>query len=308
MLGKGVAADLMRKEPDAMSEPLVGEPPRYGARRFEGRVVFVTGAARGQGRSHAVRFAEEGADVIAIDICRQIDSTSLQLASEEDLRETGCLVEAAGGRVHTAVADVRDLEQVEAAFTEGSERLGPVDTVVANAALVGPPRSFWEIPPETWRDVIDTGLTGVWHTVRVAIPQMLAHGKGGAIVLVNSAAGLQGYAGLADYVAGRHGCVGLMRSMAQELGPHKIRVNSVHPSNVNTPMFVNPTIRERFAPGLDDPTDADFERAARVMHLLPVGWVEPGDISAGVMWLASDEARYVTGATLSIDAGAMAKS
>lgn len=277
--------------------------------RFSGKTVFITGAARGQGRAHALRFAAEGANVVAIDMCKKVDTSYLEASTVDELDETRKLAEDLGAEVLTSQLDIRDSAALQLVVSEALERFGSIDVVVANAAIVSNTVPFWEIEEQAWRDVVDTNLTGTWLTMRAIVPSMIEAGKGGSLIIINSAAGLQGYPGLADYVASKHGGVGLMRTMAQELGQYEIRVNSIHSSNVKTPMYVNATTKGLFAPGLgDDFTEEELERASRPMHLLPVGWVLPDDISNAVLWLASDESRYVTGATLPVDAGALAKN
>jgi SDR family mycofactocin-dependent oxidoreductase len=264
--------------------------------KLEGKVVFITGAARGQGRSHAVRLAAEGADIIAVDICRQIDSVSYPMATPEDLDQTVKEVEALDRRIVARQADVRDEAGLKAAFDAGVAELGPVDIVLANAGIA--PMSMNEIH-QAWQDVIDVNLTGVFNTVETAIPSMIERGQGGAIVLTSSTAGINGIGGPTrgglGYTAAKHGVVGLMRSYANTLAPHSIRVNSVHPTGVRTPMVVNDVMAEFLA--------ADPSLSQAMANALPVDMVEPLDISNAILWLVSDDARYVTGVTLPVDAG-----
>lgn len=264
--------------------------------KLDGKVAFVTGAARGQGRSHAVRLAEEGADVIAIDICRQIDTVGYDMSTPDDLAETVRQVEALDRRIVAREADVRDGAAVRAALATGEAELGPVDIVLANAGIA--PMSP-DPRPEEWQDVLDVNLTGVYNTVEAARGGMVERGAGGAIVLTSSTAGINGIGGDSPgglgYTAAKHGVVGLMRSYANILAPHSIRVNSVHPTGVRTPMIVNP-IMERFI-------SADPAMGQHMMNALPVDMVEPVDISNAIVWLVSDDARYVTGVTLPVDAG-----
>jgi (+)-trans-carveol dehydrogenase len=267
--------------------------------RMQGKVVFVTGAGRGQGRAHAVRFAEEGADIIAADICENLSTVPYHLSREDDLRETGALVRALGRRAVTRVADVRDYESLAAALAEGVAELGSVDVVIANAGIV----SFGavgELPEQSWQDVIDVNLTGVFHTCKAAIPHL---SDGGSMVLTSSVAGLKGFANCGHYVAAKHGLVGLMRTLATELAPRRIRVNSVHPTEVDTAMIQNDAHYRLFRPDLEAPGREDFEEAARTLHLLPIAWTEPLDIANAALFLASDEARYITGVALPVDAG-----
>jgi len=276
--------------------------------RVEGKVAFITGAARGQGRSHAVRLAQEGADIIAVDLCDQVDSVPYQMATPEDLADTVKQVEALDRRIVATKADVRDYGALKKALDDGVAQLGRLDIVSANAGIASFGRAE-ELPEQTWQDMIDTNLTGVWHAAKAAIPHLRAGGRGGSIILTSSTAGLHGYENMAHYVSAKHGVVGLMRTLALELAPDMIRVNSVHPTSVNTDMIQNAATYALFAPDLDE-KDRTKERLAerfQAINALPIPWVEPADISNAVLWLASDEARYVTGVTLPVDAGFMAK-
>jgi SDR family mycofactocin-dependent oxidoreductase len=264
--------------------------------KLEGKVAFITGAARGQGRSHAVRLAQEGADIIAVDICRQIDSVTYPMATPDDLAETVKQVEALDRRIFSAEADVRDEAQLKHAFERGVAELGPVDIVLANAGIA--PMGLTELH-SAWQDVIDVNLTGVFNTVETAIPSMKERGQGGAIVLTSSTAGINGIGGPTrgglGYTAAKHGVVGLMRSYANTLAPYNIRVNTVHPTGVNTPMIDNDATAAFLA--------ADPQMSNENANALPVYVVEPIDISNAIAWLVSDDARYVTGVTLPVDAG-----
>jgi (+)-trans-carveol dehydrogenase len=276
--------------------------------RVEGKVAFISGAARGQGRSHAVRLAQEGADIIAIDICGPISrSSEIPAATPDDLAETADLVKAQNRRIVTAEVDVRDYDALKAAVDSGVEQLGQLDIIVANAGIGNGGATLDKTSAADWKDMIDVNLSGVWHTVKAAVPHLLSGGRGGSIVLTSSVGGLKAYPHTGHYIAAKHGVVGLMRTFAVELGQHSIRVNSVHPTNVNTPMFMNEGTMKLFRPDLDSPGPDDLAAAAQFMHVLPVGWVEPVDISNAVLFLASDEARYVTGLTLTVDAGSMLK-
>ncbi|MCK9903064.1 mycofactocin-coupled SDR family oxidoreductase [Frankia sp. Cpl3] len=265
-----------------------------GGMNLGGKVAFITGVARGQGRSHAVRLAREGADIIGVDICADINSAGYPLATTEDLKETVRQVEALGRGIHATVADVRDPDALQAALGAGVAALGPVDIVIANAGIA--PFSPEGIGGE-WKDVVDVNLTGTYNTVQAAVPGMIERGAGGAVVIVSSTAGLTGMAagtpGVLGYTASKHGQVGLMRTWANALAPHRIRVNTLHPTGVNTPMVVNDMML-RFLqsdPKMSDP------------HALPVGMLETSDVSDALVWLVSDQARYVTGVTLPVDAG-----
>jgi SDR family mycofactocin-dependent oxidoreductase len=274
--------------------------------RVEGKVAFITGAARGQGRSHAVRLAQEGADIIAIDVCEAVPSNGIPPATEEDLRETVRLVEALDRRIVATKADVRDHDALKAAVDEGVAELGRLDIVAANAGIAGTPAAAVDIPEDHWNTMIDINLSGVWHTAKVAIPHLKANG-GGSIIITSSDAGLFAYPNLSHYVSAKHGLVGLMRTLALELAPDMIRVNSVHPTTVATDMVLNDTIYRLFRPDLENPTRDDFAAAAVSMNALPIPWVEAVDISNAVLFLASDESRYVTGVPLPVDAGALVK-
>jgi (+)-trans-carveol dehydrogenase/(-)-trans-carveol dehydrogenase len=276
------------------------------AGRVAGKVAFITGAARGQGRSHAIRLAQEGADIIAVDVCEDIASVPYAGATEADLAETVKQVEALDRRIVAVKADVRDYNGLKKAVDDGVTELGKLDIVSANAGIGAGPHAAWEIDETTWQTMIDINLTGVWHTAKAAIPHLIAN-KGGSVILTSSAAGLQAYQNIAHYVSAKHGVVGLMRTLALELAPHSIRVNSLHPTQVDTPMIQNEPTWRLFRPDLEHPTKADFAPASQALNALPIPWVDPVDVSNAVLFLASDEARYVTGVTFPIDAGAVIK-
>jgi len=261
-----------------------------------GKVALITGAARGQGRAHAVKLASEGANVIAVDICDQIASVPYPLATAQDLADTVKLVEDTGAKIIARHGDVRDAGSITAALQAGLESFGRLDIVVANAAIA--PMTA----EDGWRDVIDVNLTGAYNTIAASAPIMIEQGTGGSIVLINSIAGLAGIgtnaSGSIGYTAAKHGVVGLMRVYANLLAPHSIRVNSVHPSGVDTPMINNEFVRqwiEQVSAGPDKPQD--------MTNALPVPVLAPDDIANAVLWLVSDSARYVTGVTLPVDAG-----
>jgi SDR family mycofactocin-dependent oxidoreductase len=272
--------------------------------RVDGLVALVTGAARGQGRAHAVRLAEEGADIIAVDVCSQLESVPYALASDDDLAETAKQVEALDRRILTRKADVRDLAALQSAVVEGVSEFGHLDIVCANAGILssGP---AWELSEETWQEMIDVNLTGIWKTVKAAVPQLIEQGHGGSIILTSSIAGLVAFGNLAHYTAAKHGVTGLMRTLAVELAPYRIRVNSVHPTTVDTDMVQNATVYQLFL-GTEEASRADAEAGMKVLNALPVPWVDPVDVSNAVLFLASDESRYITGTTQVIDAGALA--
>ena len=275
--------------------------------RVEGKVAFITGAARGQGRSHALRLAQEGADIIAIDICEAIPENPYPPATEEDLAETVRQVEALDRRIVAEKADVRDFEQLKSVVDRGVAELGRLDIVSANAGISGAFNRSEDIPDDQWMNMIDINLSGVWRTCKAAIPHLKAGGRGGSIILTSSDAGLFAYENISHYVSAKHGVVGLMRTLALELAPDMIRVNSIHPTTVNTPMVNNDAVFKLFRPDLENPTVDDFKQAATVMNALPIAWVEPIDISNAVLFLASDESRYITGVPLPVDAGAAVK-
>ncbi|MDT4934873.1 MAG: hypothetical protein QOK11_2765 [Pseudonocardiales bacterium] len=274
------------------------------AGRVEGKVAFITGAARGQGRSHALRLAEEGADIIAVDLCEDIKSVDYPLASRADFDETVRRVEELGRRIVAREADVRDVESLRAAVDAGVAEFGRLDIVSANAGILSNGQSH-ELSEETWGDMIDINLSGVWRTCKVAIPHLIAGGRGGSIVLTSSVAGLRSYNGVSHYVSAKHGVVGLMKTLAQELAPHSIRVNTVNPTQVDTAMIQNESMYHLFCPDVENPTREDFGSASAATILLPIDWVESIDVSNAVLFLASHEARYITGVALPIDAGAL---
>jgi SDR family mycofactocin-dependent oxidoreductase len=274
--------------------------------RVAGKVALVTGAARGQGRSHAVRLAEEGADVVAVDACAEIGSTSYAMSSSEDLEETRRLVEKHGARAITHVADVRDQAGVDEAVRRAVDELGHLDVVCANAGIASFGR-VWELTDEQWGELLDVNLTGIWRTVRAAIPTMIEAGNGGSLILTASFAANKGVPNIGHYVASKHGVVGLMRTLAHELAEYGIRANTVNPSSVGTGMFFNEETYRFFRPDLADPGRDDMAEVAGVLNLLPTPWVEPVDVSNAVVYLASDESRYVTGSQVAVDAGAVGK-
>lgn len=274
--------------------------------QFDGKVAFITGAARGQGRSHAVRFAEEGADIIAIDLCEQIDSVAYSMATPEDLNETINLVEKTGRRIVAERADVRDFKKLQAVVTKGVSELGRIDYVLANAGIM-PIAGEQAQEMSAFLDAVDVMLKGVYYTIEAALPALLKHGDGGAIVITSSIAGLSGVRtrfslkshGMPGYVAAKHGVVGLMRYYASLLAEKNIRVNTVHPTGVATPMAVNDQVEQLFA---DQP-----EYAAALENLMSVPLIEPIDISDAMVYLCGHSGRYITGTTLPVDAGYVVK-
>jgi SDR family mycofactocin-dependent oxidoreductase len=262
-------------------------------------IAVITGAARGQGRSHAVALAATGVDIIAIDRCADIDSIPYPLATPADLEETAALVREAGGRIETVVADVRNLADLQAGIDRGIDAFGDVDIVIANAGVVGMGLTD-PADDQVYRDIVDTNLVGVWHTIAATAPSMIRRGTGGSMVLISSMQGLIGRGGDGSaatfaYAASKHGVVGLMRSAANAYAQHNIRVNSIHPTGVATPMIFNEHMARMY--------EANPEGSAMAGNLLPVPFVEPSDVTNAVLYLISDGARYVTGTTLPIDAG-----
>jgi len=274
----------------------------------DGKVALVTGAGRGQGRSHALRLAAEGADVIAVDVAaNSVETISYALASEAELDETVKQIESMGRRAVRAVADVRSLSELQQAADAGLSELGKIDIVCANAG-VGSWAVAWEMTEQQWKDMIDINLTGVFNTVRATLPSMVERGEGGSVVLTSSTAGLRAYANTAHYTAAKHGVIGLMKVLAQEAGPHRIRVNAVCPTTVRTPLVINDSTFELFAPHLENPTEDDVREPFEGLNILPgVAWLEPGDVSDAVLFLCSDAAKFITGVALPIDAGNIVK-
>jgi len=274
----------------------------------DGKVALVTGAGRGQGRSHALKLASEGADVIAVDIGPgRVETISYELASEDDLDTTVKEIEAMGRRAVKAIADVRSLSDLQAAVDAGLSELGRIDIVCANAGI-GSWAVSWEMTEQQWKDMIDINLTGVFNAVRAALPSMVERGDGGSLVLTSSTAGLRAYANTAHYTAAKHGVIGLMKVLAQEAGPHRIRVNAVCPTTVRTPLVINASTFELFAPHLENPTEDDVREPFESLNILPgVAWIEPEDVSDAVVFLCSDAAKYITGVALPIDAGNIVK-
>jgi SDR family mycofactocin-dependent oxidoreductase len=263
--------------------------------RVAGKVALVTGAARGQGRSHAVRLAQEGADIIAVDICENIGSVGYALASPDDLARTVKAVEALDRRIVASQADVRDPEGLGQAVADGVAELGRLDIVAANAGICSA-QTWDQVTRQVWQDTIDVDLTGVWNTMTAAIPHLQASG-GGVIIATSSVAGVKGLPFLAPYVAAKHGVVGIVKAMANELAEYGIRVNAVIPTGVMTPMAAGLS-------NMQELTAAHPDSGPIHMNTLPgVHAVEPVDISNAVLFLASDEARYVTGLEFRVDAG-----
>jgi (+)-trans-carveol dehydrogenase len=277
------------------------------SRRFEGKVAFVTGAARGQGRNHALSLAREGADIVAVDICRQIESEPFAMSTPEDLAETVDQIESLDRRVIAAEIDVRDGVALRGHVDDAVAELGRLDLVCANAGIF----TFGEtvdLSETEWSDTIETDLTGVFNTCKAAVPHIRAGGEGGAIVMTSSTSGLMAVPNMGAYVAAKHGVVGLMRSLAIELGKDRIRVNTVNPGSTNTDMIQNDFIYSVFYGGETDATREEAEQPGSPFwgaHVLPVPWVEVDDITRAILFLLSEEARYITGVALPVDAGYM---
>jgi SDR family mycofactocin-dependent oxidoreductase len=273
--------------------------------RVEGKVALITGAARGQGRSHAVGLAAEGADIIAVDICEDLSTIPYPMATPEDLALTTKMVEDLDRRIISRKADTRDLAALKAVVDEAVSEFGTIDILCANAGG-GNSTSLLDTSEENWDEVIELNLTGVWKAIKAVAPVMVDKGRGGSIIITSSVSGLAAYPNLGHYNSAKHGLVGLMKSAAVELAPHQIRCNTIHPTTCNTPAFNNEFILRLFCPGVENPTIEDARALARSFNALPIGWVEARDITNAVIFLASDESRYLTGVQLPIDAGATA--
>lgn len=276
------------------------------ADEWSGKVVFITGVARGQGRSHALGFARLGASIGGLDLCAPIGTVPYELAAPSDLDQTAKELTALGRQPVLGVADVRDPDAVRAVVARVIDAFGRIDVVLTNAGVfsVGEPLTLSQ---QTWQDVLDVNLTGVWNTVQACLPAMQSGGNGGSVVMTSSIGGVQGLLHCPHYVASKHAVIGLMRALANELAPHRIRVNAVCPTNVNTPMIQNAANYRTFRPDLEDPRREDIVDIAASMHLLDVPWVEPEDVTAAAIWLSSDAARYLTGVALPVDAGLLEK-
>ena len=278
--------------------------------RMDGKVAFITGAARGQGRSHAVRLAEEGADIIAVDLCQDVASLTYRLAQPEDLEETVRLVEKHDRRIIATQADVRDVGQLKSALAEGVSELGRLDVVVANAGVVG---IKGDPQLDAWCDTINTNLIGVINTIHAALPHLA---EGASIIATGSTAALMDTAKKDDpgrdpggfaYVHAKRAIASYVHDLATNLAPRGIRANVIHPTNTNTDLIHNDATYQSFRPDLTNPTRADAEPAFMVQQAMPIPYVETVDISNAVLFLASDESRYITGTQLRVDAGGYLK-
>jgi (+)-trans-carveol dehydrogenase len=265
-------------------------------------VALVTGAARGMGRAHALRLARDGADLLLCDIDETAPQLAYELAASGDLEETAELARAQGARVISAIADVRSQAQLDALVASGRDEFGHVDILVANAGVTGYAPAH-QIDEDTWALMQDVNLGGAWRSAKAVIPGMIERGEGGVLLFISSGLGVKGMAEASHYAAAKHGVVGLMRSLALELAPYFIRANTIHPAGTNTPMAHNQMHYRRAAPDVAEPTLDDAIHMFRSIAALPIDWTEPEDIANAVAWLASDEARYVTGVTMMVDAG-----
>ncbi|MEJ2870478.1 mycofactocin-coupled SDR family oxidoreductase [Actinomycetospora sp. OC33-EN08] len=275
--------------------------------RVEGKVALITGAARNQGRSHALRLAEEGADIIAVDICEPVESIHLYPgATDQDLAETAKLVEELDRRIVTAKVDVRDSDALRAAVAAGVSELGRLDIVSVNAGIFEISPAL-ELGDADWREMIDVNLTGVWNSCRVALPHIIEGGRGGSITITSSTCGLTGVPNTVHYTAAKHGVVGIMRALAAEFAPNSIRVNTIHPTYVDTVMIQNDKTYKLFDPENPVPTKETTAPIFQSTNALPIPWIESLDISNALLFLASEEARYITGVALPVDAGFMVK-
>ena len=277
--------------------------------RVEGKVALITGAARGQGRSHALRLAREGADIIAVDLCGQIDDAPYPMATKDDLATTVREVEALDRRIVARAADIRDVEALATVVAEGLDLLGRLDIVCANAGITGSyvPAIGLADRAREFRTVVDVNLTGTFLTIEACKQALIDGGRGGSIIITSSLAGLRALGAGGGYTESKHGLVGLMRAAAHELAPHRIRVNSIHPSTVDTPMIANDATFRMIRPDKETPTKDDLGEVFGLLNLMPVPFLESSDISDAVLFLASEESRYITGVALPVDAGAAIK-
>ena len=272
--------------------------------KLDGKVAFISGAARGQGRSHALALADEGADIIGFDACSDVSTVGYHLATEDDLEETARLVRERGRRVITARVDVRDLDGVTALAQHGYESLGRIDIASANAGISGYASTTWDLSEEQWTDMININLTGVFNTIKAVVPAMIERGKGGSIVITSSGAISRAYRGTSHYTGTKYAVVGLARALGLELAEHRIRVNALAPTAVNTAMInADPSLPPRFRPDMEDPVFADMIPGLTDLNAMPIPYLEPENVSAAVLWLVSDESRHITGQVLAVDAG-----
>ena len=271
------------------------------AGRVAGKTALITGVARGQGRSHAVALAREGADIFGVDMCAPVESVAYALSTTDDLAETVRLVPDTGRRIETYVGDVRSSADMRTATEQAISTFGKIDIVVANAGI-WTPGSVWEMDDQTWQDMIDINLTGVFNSVRFAIPQMIER-TSGSLVLISSTCGVKALGWMPHYNAAKHGVMGLTRSLALDLGPYFVRANAILPSTVNTPMIMNEPSYRIYRPDLENPTREEAMSGFYAHNAMPVPYVEPEDVSEAVLFLASDASRYITGIGLPVDLG-----
>lgn len=275
--------------------------------RFDSKIVLVTGAARGQGRSHAIRFAEEGADLILLDACAPVSSVNYPMPDDAELAATTKEIEALGRRVVATKVDVRDMAAMAAAVDAAVTELGGLDIVSANAGICSF-GNLMDMTDQQWHDAIDINLTGSFNTLRATVPHLRRIGRGGSVIVTASIAGLEAVPGIGHYNASKFGVIGLTKTLALELGSENIRVNAVCPGNVDTMMIQNDDTLRLFMPHLDEPTRDDAEAQGSVfreINAIKVPWLDASDVTNAVVYLASDEARYVTGTTMVVDAGRM---
>jgi (+)-trans-carveol dehydrogenase len=268
---------------------------------FAGKVVLISGAARGQGRSHALRFAALGASVVAFDICEQIENVPYAMSRPEDLDETVATARAAGGVIDGYQADVRHQDQLDDVVKHAVTSYGGIDVVVANAAILAPRSHLWETTEHDFHNVIDVNLLGVWRTVKAAMLALIE--RRGSVVITGSGASVKGLPNVGAYVTAKHGLVGMVRVMAKEMAPSGVRVNAVLPGNANTPMFNNEGMRRLYVPEVEEPSEEQFLTRAAAGIPMGIPYVEPVDLTEAVVWLASPAARYVTGVLLPVDGG-----
>lgn len=274
--------------------------------RFDGQTVLITGAARGQGRSHAVGFAKEGADVAICDLCAQIETVPYQMGTQDELNHTKELVEQQGHRCLSMKADVRSFQQMQTFADKTMQEFGKIDVCLANAGIFSP-SPVAQMSEQTWRDMIDTNLTGVFNTMRAVLPHMVKQQRG-KVIATSSELGLTGMSMFGHYDAAKHGIIGLVESAALEVASHGITVNAVCPTTVNTPMIQNEATYKTFVPNQPKPTQEQAKQAMTKTNAIPIPWVEPEDVTRAILFLASDDARYITGEPLPVDAGALASA
>jgi SDR family mycofactocin-dependent oxidoreductase len=275
---------------------------------LEGRVAFVTGAARGQGRAHAIRLANEGADIIAIDVCGPIsESITYPLGTSEELAETVRAVEAAGRKVLAREVDIRDLAALQQVVADGIEQFGRLDILVANAGVLSWARLF-EMSEEQWTSVIDVNLTGTWKTIRAAVPAMIEAGNGGSIIIVSSSAGLKATPGNGHYAASKHGLTSLTNSLALEVGEFGIRVNSIHPYSIDTPMVEKDAMMElfgKFPSFIHSFKPFPYRAVSQAGASSLQDFMTAEEVSDVVAWLASDGSATISGSQINVDRGTM---